>query len=471
MAVPNTTTFSLQEVVNEVNPTTDDLVDCFADAISEYFDGTYSGSKNSLLNFRNYGPKLVASSILLNSSNIPTKIYEHNHTGNTSTLITISGITQASADIAHTANKLWLFQGNLSEWDITLNPFNATYNRTISGIDQFSSGLCAIDDTTLINVSGASPTPDGLTVFEVIVTGATAVNIPKFNLIPGRYISGDFMLTTTNKFIVTTRSQYMPFPTYIEQYSWPDGAVELDLSISAYTDSPYGLYQYNDEIFIVNGNGVIYKIDKTSPYAITPSASTTTNISIVNGASQLPSALTVHFDASDTEAPTQPSQPSATSIAATTFTLSWAATTDNIAVTGYKIYKNGSLYVDAGNVLTYNITGQIGGATNSWQVSAYDAASNESTKSTARSVTQQYYPIYINSTGQSTANAACIAAHTTLRWCSAELIADDELIYTSADGSSTLSGLDKWYSDGNYDFQVMTVPIRGTIYNRTPSTC
>ena len=55
MAVPNTTTFTLQNVVDEVNPTTDDSVDCFADATSSSFDSNYSGSKNNLLNFRNYG--------------------------------------------------------------------------------------------------------------------------------------------------------------------------------------------------------------------------------------------------------------------------------------------------------------------------------------------------------------------------------------------------------------------------------
>lgn len=54
MGVPNTNTFSLQDVVNEVNPTTNDLVDCFSDATSSDFDPNYSGSKNSLINFRNY---------------------------------------------------------------------------------------------------------------------------------------------------------------------------------------------------------------------------------------------------------------------------------------------------------------------------------------------------------------------------------------------------------------------------------
>jgi len=63
MAVPNTTTFDLQDVVDEVNPTTDDLVACFAAANPDYFNPTYEGSKNSLLNFRDYGSHNVDYSI------------------------------------------------------------------------------------------------------------------------------------------------------------------------------------------------------------------------------------------------------------------------------------------------------------------------------------------------------------------------------------------------------------------------
>lgn len=56
MAVPDTNTFSLQDVVDEVNPTTDDLVDAIADADSGKYDGTYyTAPATSLLEFRNYG--------------------------------------------------------------------------------------------------------------------------------------------------------------------------------------------------------------------------------------------------------------------------------------------------------------------------------------------------------------------------------------------------------------------------------
>jgi len=54
MAVPNTNTFSLQDVVDEMNPTTDDLQSCFDDSVATSFDLNYAGLKDRLSNFRNY---------------------------------------------------------------------------------------------------------------------------------------------------------------------------------------------------------------------------------------------------------------------------------------------------------------------------------------------------------------------------------------------------------------------------------
>ena len=57
MPVPDTTTFTLQDVVDEVNPTPDDLNACFTAALDRKFDLNYKTSPlaNSLLSFRNYG--------------------------------------------------------------------------------------------------------------------------------------------------------------------------------------------------------------------------------------------------------------------------------------------------------------------------------------------------------------------------------------------------------------------------------
>ena len=65
MAVPNTTTFSLQDVVNEVNPSSSSLFDCVASANPILYDPTYYTSPaTSLLEFRNYAGTVVALTML-----------------------------------------------------------------------------------------------------------------------------------------------------------------------------------------------------------------------------------------------------------------------------------------------------------------------------------------------------------------------------------------------------------------------
>lgn len=54
MAVPDTNTFSFNDVKSNVTGSPDDLVQAFANATPALFDPAYSGSKDSLLNFRNY---------------------------------------------------------------------------------------------------------------------------------------------------------------------------------------------------------------------------------------------------------------------------------------------------------------------------------------------------------------------------------------------------------------------------------
>ena len=68
MAVPNTTTFDLQDVVDEVNPSSNDLVACFAAANDDYFNPLYEGNKDNLLNFRDYGSHNAASDYTITAS-------------------------------------------------------------------------------------------------------------------------------------------------------------------------------------------------------------------------------------------------------------------------------------------------------------------------------------------------------------------------------------------------------------------
>lgn len=84
----------------------------------------------------------------------------------------------------------------------------------------------------------------------------------------------------------------------------------------------------------------------------------------------------------DTIAPSVPGGLSATAVAVNQINLSWSASTDNVGVTGYKIYRNGS-YLTSVAGTSYSNSGLAMGATYSYRVSAYDAANNESGQSAA----------------------------------------------------------------------------------------
>ena len=94
----------------------------------------------------------------------------------------------------------------------------------------------------------------------------------------------------------------------------------------------------------------------------------------------------------DIQAPTAPTL-STTGKTATSVSLSWTASTDNVAVTGYDLY-NGSVKVNATPITgtTYNVTGLISGLTYNFNVRASDAAGNTSSSSNIISVTTTSTP-------------------------------------------------------------------------------
>jgi PQQ-dependent dehydrogenase (s-GDH family) len=90
----------------------------------------------------------------------------------------------------------------------------------------------------------------------------------------------------------------------------------------------------------------------------------------------------------DTEPPTIPTSLSALNISQTSFILSWVSSTDNTAVTGYDIYRNGTkINSTVVNSTSYTVTGLAAGTSYSMTVLAKDAANNSSALSTMLPVT------------------------------------------------------------------------------------
>lgn len=111
-----------------------------------------------------------------------------------------------------------------------------------------------------------------------------------------------------------------------------------------------------------------------------PSGSTESDLYIVGTVQAVSS--------SDTQAPSVPGGLTSSSIGQSSFTLAWNASTDNVGVTGYEVFRNGtSIGTTTASTRTFNVTGLSASTTYSMTVRARDAAGNWSAQSSALSVT------------------------------------------------------------------------------------
>jgi hypothetical protein len=160
--------------------------------------------------------------------------------------------------IIMTPDYLWsVLNSEILQWDITLSPFTATYNKSISfpvGFTTASSGV-AIDNENIIMINTTSTPQD---VVSMDVTGLVGVATTEFSLQADRVAQGNMLLTIDDKLIVinqdTISSDY-----YLTQYDYPTGILEIDINIGDV--NALSLYQCNCNIFIKNDLGIIYTIN------------------------------------------------------------------------------------------------------------------------------------------------------------------------------------------------------------------
>jgi chitodextrinase len=138
-------------------------------------------------------------------------------------------------------------------------------------------------------------------------------------------------------------------------------------------------------------DGTVVGSDSTAPYSFTWSATAVGNHTLQArardgaGNTATSAAVTVTVPA-DTTAPSAPGTPSSTGVGTTAATLTWAAATDDRAVTGYQVLRDGTL-VGESAALNWTDTGLSSGTTYSYTVRAVDAAGNVGAASDPVSVT------------------------------------------------------------------------------------
>ncbi|WUW92761.1 cellulase family glycosylhydrolase [Streptomyces sp. NBC_01451] len=127
-----------------------------------------------------------------------------------------------------------------------------------------------------------------------------------------------------------------------------------------------------------------------------------------NGIAQTSKEATVYGGGTgtDTQAPTAPGAPTASATTATSTTLTWAAATDNVAVTGYDVVRvNGTTETAAASstTSTVTVTGLTAATAYTFAVYARDAAGNRSPRSATVNVT--------TSPGGGTPGVSCSVAY------------------------------------------------------------
>ncbi len=203
----------------------------------------------------------------------------------------------------------------------------------------------------------------------------------------------------------------------------------VTLSWAASTDNVgvtgYDIYHDGQQMTSVNGS------TRSVLLTLTPGASWGLYVNgrdAAGNVSQASPILTIQIPQcqTDTTAPTAPTNLQGT-VAGTSAYLTWSAATDNVAVTGYDIYRNGSSVKVGGTPsLAFTDSGLAPNTTYSYRVVARDAVGNNSAASLSLSLT----------TGGACANVVCavtqVATDTDIPWGLAAL-PDGTVLYSRRD--------------------------------------
>lgn len=157
--VPNTTTFTLADVIAAVNPSSNNLQECFNDAVSGAFNTTYDEDKDELDDFRDYGNSASSQNLI--------SIANSNYSASTACNATrnYSVWKNRNPAIVKNGDKLWLdnfgspgstFPGNITTPDLEWYGFGSGLNSVKFQINSlgivYNTTFCSLPSYTLTDV-------------------------------------------------------------------------------------------------------------------------------------------------------------------------------------------------------------------------------------------------------------------------------------------------------------------------------
>jgi subtilisin family serine protease/chitodextrinase len=181
---------------------------------------------------------------------------------------------------------------------------------------------------------------------------------------------------------------------------------EVRLTWSASTDNlevrGYKIFRNGTLIGTTTGSNITKFIDKSVSPATTYSYTVKAYDSAGNeSASSTPlSVTTPNGSNDDTESPTAPTNLYGFAQTSNSITLNWTASTDNSAVKGYQVFRDGKL-VGTSTTTDYTDTGLTANTSHSYYVKAYDAANNLSDPSNTTEASTNSLNVSVNPTSGS----------------------------------------------------------------------
>ena len=234
----------------------------------------------------------------------------------------------------------------------TLNPVADSY------VNQASSGTNYGTATTIVIKGTANSVENGYLRFDTTSVPAgtmTSANLRLYSTAastPG-YLVKSVSVTNWGE----TTIKYSNAPT-------------MGSTIATVTSIPVNDYSSANVTAAVTTRGPI-------SFGITdPSTSVTVTFQSKEGANK-PQLLVTTTPPADTIAPSTPTALSTSVKSGSEVDLSWAASTDNTAVAGYRVYRDGSLVATVGSTSWFDV-GLAAGSSHTYAISAIDAAGNAS---------------------------------------------------------------------------------------------
>ncbi|MDQ0374553.1 cellulose 1,4-beta-cellobiosidase [Cellulomonas humilata] len=290
-----------------------------------------------------------------------------------------------------------LTAGTTTQTSVPLSWTASTDNVAVTGYDVYRG-------TTLVGTSTST---------SYTVTGLSAATAYSFTVrakdAAGNVSAASSAVSATTQTGTVTDTTAPSVPTGLTAGTTTQTSVPLSWTASTDNTGGSGLAGYE----VYRGTTLVGTTTSTS-YTVTGlTAATAYSFTVkakdlagnLSAASAVVSATTQTGTITDTTAPSVPTGLTAGTTTTTSVPLSWTASTDNVAVTGYDVYR-GTTLVGTTTSTSYTVTGLTAATAYSFTVKAKDAAGNVSSASSSVSATTQ--------TGTST--GACSVKYTASSW-------------------------------------------------------